>query len=80
MCMLIIVHYGKSCFVKLPIAQLNENPENSRDFEKLYDLMPNRETTGSLFSRFQNVFVFVNGGTADVADSRQFADAEMSLF
>ena len=32
--MLIIVHYGKSCFVKnIPITQLNENPENSRDLE-----------------------------------------------
>ena len=31
------------------------------------------------FSRFQKAFVFVGGGFADVAYSRQFADVQLSV-
>jgi len=32
------------------------------------------------FLSFQKALVFVNGGTADVAHSRQFADVELPVF
>ena len=33
----------------------------------------------SLLSRFQKGFIFVGGGAADVAHSRQFADVELPV-
>jgi hypothetical protein len=35
---------------------------------------------GFPFSRFQKALVFVGGGAADVAHSRQFADVQLPVF
>ena len=35
---------------------------------------------GFPFSRFQKALVFVGGGAADVAHSRQFTDVELPVF